>query len=263
MNVSAYRSICFSVVFSLLSVCVRAAETIDFNDYELGSVRWQPSAAASQWNSNLTATQNPVWVVVDGLGPDGSKCLSSTETASSTDQWVRADYSWDETVVSETGFNPEGIYLFSIDICLLQTSMPSGNMDVFVNYQQGANSLGNSNTRVTYFAIDGKGTINFQDAGWKRLNGFLYDTTENVSTGWHTIQVRMDYGNGVYDILVDANEVVSDYAFNTEPEKMASFQGIRIRNCMSTLEGTRLLVDNISLMRLDRPKSYTTFILYR
>lgn len=173
MNVSAYRSICFSVVFSLLSVCVRAAETIDFNDYELGSVRWQPSAAASQWNSNLTATQNPVWVVVDGLGPNGSKCLSSTETASSTDQWVRADYFWDETVVSETGFDPEGIYLFSMDICLLQTSMPSGNMDVFVNYQQGANSLGNSNTRVTYFAIDGKGTINFQDAGWKRLNGFF------------------------------------------------------------------------------------------
>lgn len=173
MNVSAYRSICFSVAFSLLSVCVRAAETIDFNAYELGSVKGQPSAAASQWNSNLTATQNPVWVVVDGLGPDGSKCLSSTETASSTDQWVRADYSWDETVVSETGFDPEGIYLFSMDICLLQTSMPSGNMDVFVNYQQGANSLGNSNTRVTYFAIDGKGTINFQDAGWKRLNGFF------------------------------------------------------------------------------------------
>lgn len=54
----------------------------------------------------------------------------------------------------------------------------------------------------------------------------------------------------------------SDYAFYSAPETMASFQGIRIRNCLSMLEGTRLLVDNISLTRLDRPKIKTTFMIF-
>ncbi|MGN0843957.1 MAG: hypothetical protein ACI4QT_01900, partial [Kiritimatiellia bacterium] len=252
MKIPASRILCRMVAFLLPSVCVHAADIIDFEDYETGSVKGQPTGGAARWDSNLNQTQSPVWIVVDGESPDGSKCLATTDTPSGADQWVRADYFWDEMAVSENGFDAEGTYLLSMDICMPQSALTNGNFDVYVNYMQGANPLGNKGTRVSYFVIGSNGNLTLQDAGWKRLNGFLYSAAGG-STGWHTIQFRIDYADGVYDILADGEEVISDYAFTSAPETMASFQGIRIRNCLNTLEGTRLLVDNISLTRLDRP----------
>ncbi len=262
MKTVASRILCCVVAILLPAVCVHAADVIDFDDYETGSVKGQPSGASKRWDSNLLQTQSPVWFVVDGQGPDGSKCLATTDTPSSADKWVRADYFWDETAVSDNGFDAEGTYLLSMDICMPQSALTNGYLDVYVNYMQGANSLNNKGTRVSYFIIHSNGNLQFNDANYKRLTGFMY-TSQGGSTGWHTVQFRMDYANGVYDILVDGDEVVSDYAFYSAPETMSSFQGVRIRNCLDTLEGTQLLVDNISLTRLDRPKSYRTVILYR
>lgn len=261
MKTVAIRILCRTVAILLPSVCLHAADIIDFDGYEIGSVKGQPSSSTARWDSNLTQTQSPVWFVVDGQGPDGSKCLATTDTPSSADKWVRADYFWDETAVSDNGFDAEGTYLLSMDICMPQSALTNGNFDVYVNYMQGANPLGNKGTRVSYFIISSNGNLQFNDAGYKRLNGFFY-SAQNGSTGWHTVQFRLDYANGIYDILVDGEEVVSDYAFYSAPETMASFQGIRIRNCLNTLEGTQLLVDNISLTRLDRPKIKTTFMMF-
>lgn len=93
-----------------------------------------------------------------------------------------------------------------------QSALTNGYLDVYVNYMQGANSLNNKGTRVSYFIIHSNGNLQFNDADYKRLTGFMY-TSQGGSTGWHTVQFRMDYANGVYDILVDGDEVVFGLCF--------------------------------------------------
>lgn len=75
MKTVAIRILCRTVAILLPSVCVHAADVIDFDDYETGSVKGQPSGASKRWDSNLLQTQSPVWFVVDGQGRTGASVL--------------------------------------------------------------------------------------------------------------------------------------------------------------------------------------------